>query len=59
MICLCLNLLSERGVVARCECIAEHLHMGPVMQPRDTLHQVGGGVVAEVRGEVADPQPSS
>ena len=28
------------------------------MQSRDTLHQVRCGMVAEVRGYIADPQPT-
>ena len=59
VICLRLNLLSEGGVVAGREGIAEHFDKRPVMHPWYTLHQVGGGVVAEVRREVANPQPPS
>ena len=59
MLGLLLYLTSEAGVVVRRKGVTEYLHISPAVVPRDTLHQVGGGVVAEVRGHVANPQPTT
>ncbi len=53
------DLLPEAGVVIRGEGVAEDLNAGPVVEPGDALHEVRGGVVAEVRRDVADPQTVS
>ena len=52
-------LLPEAGVVVDGERVAEDLDRDLIVEPWDALHEVGGGVVAEVRGQVADAQSCS
>ena len=52
-------LFPEAGVVIDGERVAEDLDRDLVVEPGDALHEVGGGVVAEVRGQVADAQSYS
>ena len=56
MLCLSGDLLAEVGAVVGAEAVAEHLHLVGAVEAGDALHQVGGRVVAEVGGDVADPQ---
>ena len=37
----------------------EYLNNAPVMQPRDALHEMGGGMVAKVGAHVADTETTS
>ena len=56
MLSLVGDLSTEAGAVIGGERVAENLHAAAVVEARDALHEVGGRVVAEVRGEVADAQ---
>lgn len=63
--CPCsLKRYSNPASIKRCEdsCHKQlntpHLKFLRVVHARDGLHEVGGGVVAEVRADVADPQAS-
>ena len=48
MFCLLRDLPPEAGVVVWRQRVAEDLHLGPAMEARHALHEVRGGVVAEV-----------
>ena len=56
---LLLNFAPEAGLVAGRERVAEYLHLALCVEPWDTLHQVGGGVVAKVRGDIANAKATS
>ena len=53
------DLGSEVGAIVRTEGVAEDLYVCLVVQAGDALHQVGRGVVAEVRADVAHPQTTA
>ena len=52
------NLVSEACVVVDREGIAEDFDAGAVVETRNALHEVGGRVVAEIGGNVADSEPT-
>ena len=53
------NLSSEASVVVGRKGVAKDLHVGPVVETGYTLHEVGGRVVAEIGGEIADSQSTA
>ena len=59
MLGLVLNLPPEAGVVVGGKRVAEDLDLVMPVEARDTLHEVGGRVIAEVRGDKANPQTTS
>ena len=48
--------LPEGGAIVRAKGIAENLHLGPVMQARNGLHEVAGGMVTEVGRDVPNTE---
>ncbi len=59
MFCLLVDLLPKAGVVVGGEGVAEDLDAAGFMEARDTLHEVGSWMVAEVGGDVANPKSVS
>lgn len=54
-----LNFTPKTSLVTIGQGVAENLHSVPIVEARDTLHQVGGGMVAKVRGDIAYPETPS
>ena len=54
-----LNFAPKGSLVAVRERVTEYLHLATAVKTRDALHEVRCRVVAEVGGDVANPEPSS
>lgn len=48
MFCFISNFPSKCGPIVLRERVTEYLHLIPAVETRNALHQMGGGVVAEV-----------
>ncbi len=48
--------LPESGAVVCRKAVAKDFHLGPVVHARNGLHEVAGGVIAEVGRDVSNAQ---
>jgi len=56
MLGLAADVLTKGRVVVGSQTVTEDLHLGPIVQAWDGLHEVAGGVIAEVGADVTDPE---
>ena len=59
MLCFLRDLLPEASAIILGERVAKYLHPGFAVEPGHTLHEVRGGMVAEVRGKIAHAKTTS
>lgn len=50
------DFLSEARAIIGCQTVAEDLHFVPIVNPGNGLHQMGSGMVAEIRRDVTDSE---
>ncbi len=53
------DLLSEGALIIWSKGVAENLHFGLIVESWYGLHEMRGGVVAEVRGDIANSQSTT